>query len=666
MRKCKKHTRNTVFVLLAICSSLSAQGQTIIPTLDKSTDKYGYKEADLLDWSLEPKYKSAGPFWNRLAVVNDGSHSFFIDFQGNKVSPDFINIRMEYVKSNDAVPYICENEMGYNLYDHKFNPICKSYYKHMSYNQDSLVCFGTDGLYGIMDMEGNVLIPPIYKKLNHEGLYHAVGFKKCDKDGVKSSAINNAFLVAQNIEGKYGIITLDNEVVVPFKYKGFYDVKYKGTKKAYEKTIKPYLLSAEKKELDSRVGEAWKRTCSRNKEYAIVYTKKLPIIEKTTVSKTKTGYIFTKAGKQVGKSYEDIEEYDKFCIVSYNGKYGVTDPLGTETIKCEYDNICIWNADTDVLMTETKGKYALVTSKGTELSTSGCDMISLPSNKVGVALKNGQYWLIDSIGNIVSRHGYENIDNYSSDGKIYAELLGYKTELSVDGKEVSSIVKQIFDEACKMSDENEAQEKYDKYMLCASIDIENKEGYRASSLNNIGSLFENLGDIDTALEYYNEARGLGNDIARKNVKRIKSDRALEKMVQIGNALAQVGEAMDATNRKTITQQELGTYYPSVSAGTVFSTSDSSSKSGANLENSYRMWENRAKSNYESFTNLGTRTKKNGKAAGGTSGQMTSASYTGMQRALREAQREMANIRRQAASQGITIMKSEYEDIQVSY
>ena len=80
-----------------------------------------------------------------------------------------------------------------------------------------------------------------------------------------------------------------------------------------------------------------------------------------------------------------------------------------------------------------------------------------------------------------------------------------------------------------------------------------------------------------------------------------------------------------------------------------------------------MWENRARSNYNSLTNLGTRTKKNGKDSKGSTGQsMNTSAYTSMKSSLREAQREMANIRRTAASQGITIVKSEYEDIQVSY
>lgn len=106
------------------------------------------------------------------------------------------------------------------------------------------------------------------------------------------------------------------------------------------------------------------------------------------------------------------------------------------------------------------------------------------------------------------------------------------------------------------------------------------------------------------------------------------------------------------------------FQPTATSGSTVGTSGSNA---ANLESMYRMWENRARANYDSLTNLGTKTKKNGKDAGGSTGQsMSSSNYTSMKSSLREAQREMASIRRKATSQGVTIIKSEYEDIQVSY
>lgn len=98
-----------------------------------------------------------------------------------------------------------------------------------------------------------------------------------------------------------------------------------------------------------------------------------------------------------------------------------------------------------------------------------------------------------------------------------------------------------------------------------------------------------------------------------------------------------------------------------------SYSESSVNTGGSLETQYRQWENRAKANYNSLTNLGTRKKKNGKDDGGTTGQgMSSSNYVSMQKALREAQKQMKDIREKASKKGIKINKSEYEDIVVKY
>lgn len=221
-------------------------------------------------------------------------------------------------------------------------------------------------------------------------------------------------------------------------------------------------------------------------------------------------------------------------------------------------------------------------------------MIFLPLNKVGVALKDKLYWLIGSDGKIVSKHGYENIDNYSTDGKIYAELIGYRTELSIFGNEETPILKQIFDEAYNLSLSNNAQKKYDKYMLCISLDKDNNEGYRAMSLNNIGSMFEDLGDVDKAMEYYEESRALGNETARKNIKRIKLNRTLDAIQQVGNTLSQIGQSIDTSGSYNV-MQDNGTYSGSASS----SKSQNSNKYNIGEQNSYNT-DKRTWGNYDSM------------------------------------------------------------------
>jgi len=270
--------------------------------------------------------------------------------------------------------------------------------------------------------------------------------------------------------------------------------------------------------------------------------------------------------------------------------------------------------------------------------------------------------LVNSSGNIVSKRGYEDIDNYSSDGKIYAKLVGYKTELTTKGEEVTPISKQIFDEAYNMS-ASDAQEKFDKYMLCIAID---NEGYKAPAYNNIGSLLEDLGDVDSALGYYEKARNLGNETARKNIKRIKFDRTMNALEQIGNTLTQVGQTINQSGSYSGLQQ--GSSYSGDSYGSSINSGSSSGKHSYSWwKDMYDRWDRNAKSCYESLTNLGYRVSKNGKdTGGGAAGTWNSGSFMGMKRNLRNAQKEMRNIRAQARKDGHNIPQSNYETIDVSF
>lgn len=95
--------------------------------------------------------------------------------------------------------------------------------------------------------------------------------------------------------------------------------------------------------------------------------------------------------------------------------------------------------------------------------------------------------------------------------------------------------------------------------------------------------------------------------------------------------------------------------------------DSPSVSGGNYQSQYNMWAKRAESNYKSLTNLGYSAKsKSGNRSGGTLQSMNSGSYISMKSSLREAQREMQRIRREAARNGVTIQQSSWETATVKY
>lgn len=658
-------------LMIALCSFNMLNSQELVPVLDRGINKYGYKEKDKNDWSLQPIYEKANAFKDKVAAVHNGEYSYFIDLHGKKVSPYFKEVTRD--THNAYMPIIGQGTDGkFNLYDYQFHPVLPDFYEYMGLE---FVCFNyvikfkQNGLYGIMDLSGNVLIPAVYKNLQKlDDLYYCVGYKRCDKDKITKSVLDGIFYEAINTSEKYGIVSVKNEVIVPFKYNGSYNLKYKGAKACYNKVIKPFVLSSKKKAIEEQLDEVYSNVRKKNEELSKAYPTTLPQVTKTIIKKTKQGYVFMKGKSQVGKTYQMVDEYSNFCIVKRNKKLGVSDMLGSEVVECKYDDINLWNEKEGILMAESKGKYSLFTADGSELSKQAWDLLFFPSNDVAVGLRNGQYWLLNAKGNVISSCGYDNIDNYSNDKKVIAYRMGYSTELGTDGKEISPIARQIFDEAYKMSTEEQAQEKFDKYMLCIAVDSDNKQGLKSTSLNNIGALFEDLGDVDKALDYYGQAKILGSETARKNIKRIKFDRTMNVLQQVGETLTQVAQTIDTSGTFSSTLPTSGSYDTSGMGSSSLSTSGSGGKHSYEYwKQMYDRWERNAKSCYESLTLNGYKTKTNGKDSGGSAaGTWNSASYTGMKQNLRKAQKEMRETRALARKEGHNIPQSNYETINVSY
>ncbi len=89
---------------------------------------------------------------------------------------------------------------------------------------------------------------------------------------------------------------------------------------------------------------------------------------------------------------------------------------------------------------------------------------------------------------------------------------------------------------------------------------------------------------------------------------------------------------------------------------------------------YTRWERRAEQNYRSLTNLGRTTVIEKKGMGimekggdtGGVGHLSSGNYVQQKKALREAQNQMAAIRRKASKVGIDIPQSKWETVTVTY
>lgn len=159
-----------------------------------------------------------------------------------------------------------------------------------------------------------------------------------------------------------------------------------------------------------------------------------------------------------------------------------------------------------------------------------------------------KYRLVDRNGATLTLRLYDAL-NYDVFEKLYyGTLNGYVTAISKDGKEQTPIGKQIFDEAYSLGDEY-VQDQIELYFLLLKTDPSNLDGYNAFAYNNIGVIFRNAGDDNTALTCYEKALAIdpSNQTAKGNIKTIKAERRAERLNNIANALGQMSEALGNMN-----------------------------------------------------------------------------------------------------------------------
>lgn len=126
---------------------------------------------------------------------------------------------------------------------------------------------------------------------------------------------------------------------------------------------------------------------------------------------------------------------------------------------------------------------------------------------------------------------------------------------------------------------------------------------------------------------------------------------------LANAFTQTGEALGGNTTPAIVDTNSSSY------------SESQNDVGSNMNylTQYQNWERRAQANYNSLVNLGYSAKdKKGNRTGGTGQRVSPSNYTQMNKSLREAQKEMRNIRLKAAKAGVTIQESKWETATVNY
>lgn len=349
----------------------------------------------------------------------------------------------------------------------------------------------------------------------------------------------------------------------------------------------------------------------------------------------------------VGKSGEKID------ILADKGEVLISESSYVTPFNVDIEGIQLYVA-VDSLM-----KKRLFTETGVVISAPYDDILPVvTSNCTGVYYCNDNKWNYSPLTKSINNQPiYDYISDFDSLGLARVYINGNEGKINLQGEVVRGVSSTLlfFGSSKDIPLAQRMQYLQEAYNL-ATLAMETQN--MGKIMNELGLIYEEINDYTKAMECYQIAANHDCKDANVNYYRLKNAGQKEMLENFSEALNNLTQIIAGkTIQSTGNSFNLGNNHPM----------SSFSNGGSSYEAQYRNWERRARAHYESLTNLGVRYKKNEKNTSGSTGQgMSSNNYVSMKKSLREAQNEMAKIRREAQSKGITISKSEYESVTVNY
>ena len=312
------------------------------------------------------------------------------------------------------------------------------------------------------------------------------------------------------------------------------------------------------------------------------------------------------------------------------------------------------------------------------------------SGGLAIVTQDGKTFAIDKRGNMVlSENDRFSFRNYRSDGFSEGVVGAYDKVSNTNGYIYNPLGSEgyTYNSTGTASDETiwrwmseggrlfdaknyvNAKDYYYRVLMSDPSKVDALSGY-AACLNNMGYYDEAIEAYQMALDIdpnnsflkNNLQNSLGNKHARETKDEMTEDNS-SKSGTFWDALSSFCSVLGNMMGSSTTY----TYENSFSNGDSNYGSGSSTGNASSYRNEYARWEQRAQANYQSLTNSGYSVRQsNGNRKGGTLQGMNGGNYVQMKKALRDAQREMRNIRQRAQKNGITIAQSSWENATVSY
>lgn len=646
-----------------------------------------------------------------LAIIDTDQGQHITNYNGDQLTPNVYKI-LRY-ETTFAIKW--SQKDNWQFVDANFHPYSANAYKSISVGTlscDSLqACYAStqtnSGMQGMTDFQGNSLLSGLYKEIIPLSKVYQSNYNfREEVDKLKMSVdYLQPFALVQNLDGKFSLIDYQTESMIPVKGKDEWGA-YKNLKKIFKQQIAPLCTNEKRmayREMLVKLNQSTDSLTAINvaalggKDYFdCISHYKLGYIEVKEVT-TKSSNSKKSKAKSTGKklykfidNQQTVNDPRRFTKLESVGSVYIGTEQGTKGVSIydwqgfklgggkSYDAIETWAYIDDIQWFKFKenGKWGIMTVDGDVKLDPNYDEIDNDGDVMSKAIADGKLYLINSsTGHLVNNNAYDTDAFSMSDKYANVRRKGYDVKVYLNGREDPSVAKIAFknlmaelnSSSNSMSDMAKLQRYREILQLCSTGD----NTIAGACYNNIGVIYSNSGDTDTAKQMYIKGKSYGDKTAASNLAGIEANEQAARKEQRSSALRQIFQGIGTVLNAVTGNADYGSSGYDTDYSTGSSASIGNSGGGGTSEATYRSiysrWEEKAKSAYESLTRAGTRSSKNGKATSGTSGgYWNSQNYTSLKKNLRYAQNEMRKTRQEARQKGINIPQSNYETVSVSY
>lgn len=280
--------------------------------------------------------------------------------------------------------------------DTKGNIIVDFEYDYCHFFRQGVAMVQKNGLQGLVDYKGNIIIQPIYYSLY--GFLHDSIARVQEKD-----------------TNKWGIINIKGDTIIPLIYDMISDFKDSLAKVENRTTKKSGFINM-----------------NGDTIIPIIYDEISDFQNRTAVAcvNDHCTLINMKGERILQQDYNSMVLSGSYYFVSINGRYGLLDLSGTEILPCKYDlnpNKIPFNIYRGLIQATLNGKKGLLNIKGETVIPFDYDEAKVLITPHIRVLKDGKYGLFNEAGKLLIPAKYDNIKSLSF--YKYKATIGDKEEI---------------------------------------------------------------------------------------------------------------------------------------------------------------------------------------------------------------------------------------------